>query len=149
LSSREFSSELIPEATLYRLLLTTGAASMALGLTIILYLPVDPWVCAAGAAAWCYTTGREIAVIWFSHKRFSGLRIFADGSAELRTTDGRRLAATIARGSLVLPQWAWLILRLADGRAYLALLRGDARQSKQWRRLQVIWRHLGTAGRSC
>lgn len=146
MSSREFSSELTPDARLYYLLLIAAVTTMWLGLMIILYLPVGRLVCAAGAMVWCYTTGRELAVIWFSYKHFSRLRIFADGSAELGTTGGRWLAATITRGSIVLPGLAWFRLRLADGRWYLALLRGDVRQSQQWRRLQVIWRHLGTTG---
>jgi len=39
---------------------------------------------------------------------------------------------------------AWLVLASPDGRRWLALLQGDSRESEQWRRLQVIWRHMGS-----
>jgi len=127
-------------------LLAAALASMLLGLGMILCLPVDRQVRVAAVVVWSFVAGRESAVIWFSYKHFVWLRIFADGGVELRTTDRRRLSATIVRGSLVLARVAWLRLRLADGRCYLGLVRADVQQSKQWRRLQGIWRHLGTAG---
>jgi hypothetical protein len=103
----------------------------------------------AVALGWCFRAGREIADISTSHKRYSRLRVFADGSVELCAADGEWQAAAIGRGCVVLPTVAWLNLPLSGGGRYRALLRGDARESKQWRRLQVIWRHLGAAGGSC
>lgn len=123
-----------------------GLAAMTLGVSIILSLPIDALLCAAAAIIWCVFTLAEILQLTRMHKRFSSLRVYADGTAELCRTDGAWQAAVITHGSLVLPRVAWLRVRLREGGCYRVLLRGDSRESKQWRRLQVIWRHLGTAG---
>ena len=149
MSSREFSSELTPDIALHRLLLLAAAVTMSLGILVLLSLPIDTLLRGAAVLGWCFVAGREIAHISRSHKRFTCLRVFADGSAELRDRNGQWQAAALGPGCVVLPAVAWLDLPLSGGGRYRALLRGNARQSKQWRRLQVICRHLGTAGGSC
>lgn len=116
-----------------------------LGLLIILALPINAIARAAAAISWCFLAAVDVASLAAMHKRFSRLRIYPDGTAELRQSDGDWQAAVITHGSLVLPGIAWLRLRLRDGGYYRGLVRGSSCESKQWRRLQVIWRHLGTA----
>jgi hypothetical protein len=130
-------------------LLLAALATMALGILLILSLPIDNMLRIAGVIGWCFTAGREIVDISTSHKRYSRLRVFADGSVELCAGDGQRQAAAIGRGCVVLPTVAWLDLSLSGGGRYRAMFRGNTRECKQWRRLQVIWRHLGAAGGSC
>jgi hypothetical protein len=132
-----------------RWLLGAATLTTALGLWVILCLPIGRGFGAIAAVGWCLFGAYQAVDIANLHKRFSRLRIASDGSSEICTTDGQWHAATIGPGCIVLTHLAWLRLRLADGRRYRALLRGEARESKQWRRLQVIWRHLGTTGRSC
>ena len=149
MSSRKFSTELTPEPALCRLLLAAGALALALGACIIAGLPVAVPLRAVAAVLWCLLAGRDLASLAATLGSFSKLRIDADGAALLLAGDGRWQAATLGRGSVVLPRLAWLRLRLADGRSYRALLRGNGRESEQWRRLQVIWRQLGSDARSC
>ena len=149
MSSREFSSELTPDPALNRLLLVAALLTMSLGILIILYLPVDDMLRMAGVLGWSLVAGREIVELASSHKRFTRLRVFADGSVQLLARDGEWQPAAFNRNCVVLSGLAWLNLPLAGGGRYRALLRGDARESKQWRRLQVIWRHLGTKPGSC
>jgi len=143
LSSREFSSELVPDPALQRLLLVAAYFNLILGAIIILPLPVHALLRMVGALCWCFMAGREIRDISYSHKRYSRLRVLADGRVELQDSDDSWKSGTIGRNSVVLPRLAWLNLRLADGGRYRALLRGDAGNNEQWRRLQVICRHLG------
>lgn len=134
---------------LCRLLLAAALLAMLLGAWIIWRMPIAPWLRAAGATIWCLLAARDIIAIARSYKRFRKLRIDADGSAALQDGDGRWQAACLRRGCVVLDRLAWLRLRLEDGRHYRVLVRGDARESQQWRRLQVIWRQLGSDARSC
>jgi hypothetical protein len=149
LSSKEYSSELTPDPVMNRLLLVAALLTTTLGIVTIAHLPTGDLLRVAGVLAWCCVAGYEIVDISSSHKRYSRLRVFADGDVKLRTRDGQWQTAALHRGCIVLSTLAWLNLRLADGGRYRALLRGDALESEQWRRLQVIWRHLGTAGGSC
>lgn len=149
MSSGEFSSELTPDRLLHRLLLAAALLALFLGATIILFLPVNTVLRAIGVFCWCLMAGGDMLQISTLHKRYSRLRVFADGRVELRDSDGRWKPGSIGRGSVVLPKVAWLDLRLAGGGRYRALLRGDASESEQWRRLQVICRHLGTKPGSC
>ena len=146
MSSRTYSSELTPDPVLRGLLLVAAAMTMLLGLLMILCLPIDRFLSVGAAIIWCAITAIEIAAISIAHKRFSGIRVYADGSIELRARDGVWQAATTARGCIVLPKLAWFRVRPAKGPIYRELVRGDSRESEQWRRLQVIWRHLGTVG---
>jgi len=122
---------------------------LLLGATIILSLPVNAPLRTVGVFCWCLTAGVEMLQISILHKRYSRVRVFADGRVELRDSDGCWKPGSIGRGSVVLPKVAWLDLRLVGGGRYRALLRGDASESEQWRRLQVIGRHLGRKPGSC
>ncbi|MGI9272903.1 MAG: hypothetical protein ACR2QT_14090 [Woeseiaceae bacterium] len=149
MSSRTYYCELVPEPSLRRLVLGAGCCSMLLGVFVILGLPVDKYIRAAAVSLWCLIGGAELRLISIAHGHFSRVRILCDGVPELLDRDGVWQAAEMTSGCVVLPRLAWLRLKLANGHSYCELMRGDSRESKQWRRLQVIWRHLGAAGRSC
>ena len=88
-----------------------------------------------------------------AHKRYRSVRIHSDGTAQLLDNSGEWHSATLCKECIVLSTFAWLKLKPAQGGTYCELMRGGARgnsrENQQWRRLQVIWRHLGTVGRSC
>jgi hypothetical protein len=116
-------------------------------------LSIDARLGALGATVWTLQGSIQWRLISSAHKRFRGLRIHCDGVAELLDNGGVWHAAIICKECIVLSTFAWLKLRPVGGGTYFELVRGNARgnssENKQWRRLQVIWRHLGTAGRSC
>ena len=118
---------------------------MLVGFVPILSLPIDIFLCAAAASVWCAVVSAQLGVISSAHKRFTRIRISCGGECELRNKDGEWEAAIIAGGCVVWSQLAWLRLQLPSGRCHLELVSGDVRESEQWRRLQVIWRHLGGA----
>ena len=120
-------------------------AAMAFGLITIISLPIDGLLRAAGSSIWLIAMGAELIVISSAHKRFGRIRMHSDGQVELRDNDGHWHGATIGNGSIVLPKLAWLRIKTASGGRYHELLRRNSMQSEQWRRLQVIWRHLGAA----
>ena len=69
----------------------------------------------------------------------------ADGGIRCRRGPGIWERLELLPGSVVTSGWAWLRLGEAGGPDYAELLRGDMRQSHDWRRFQVIWRHIGAA----
>ncbi len=145
MSSRSYSTDLTPD-TLMRQIVVAGAwAAMSLGLIIIISLPINGLLRAAGVIIWLIVTGAEMILITSAHKRFVRIRLHSDGQVELRDNDGQWQAATLSDGCVVLRRLAWLRLKLATGARYHELLRRNPLQSEQWRRLQVIWRHLGAA----
>ena len=127
-----------------RIVVTAACAAMLLGLVTISGLPVNDSYRAVGAGVWLLVTGAELTVILSAHKRFSRIRLHHDGQVELCDEDGSWHAATMVSGCVVLRGLAWLRLKPAHGARYHELIRGNSRESEQWRRLQVIWRHLGT-----
>ena len=128
-----------------RLLFAATLAAVLLGFLTIFSLPVSEFLRAAAGLVCLLVAGAEWVLISSAHKQYSCIRIHSDGAVELRDKDGNWQAATIASGCVVLQQLAWLRLKPASGGRYYELLRGNSRESKQWRRLQVIWRHLGAA----
>ena len=55
------------------------------------------------------------------------------------------VAGTDSIRDLVADRIGWLHLKTADGKQFAELICGDCRESDDWRRLQVIWRHIGAA----
>jgi hypothetical protein len=98
-----------------------------------------------GVSCWLAMTGVELRDIAAGYKRFTKIRIDDGGVVALQDAGGSWVPARLLHGSIVLPRLAWLRLRAANGCRYGELLRCDPRQSEAWRRLQVLWRHLGGA----
>ena len=145
MSSRIYSTDLTPEPAMRRIVVAAAWAAMILGLITIISLPIDGWLRVAGISIWLIATGAELTVISSAHKRFDRIRLHSDGQVELHDGDGHWRAATIGNGCVVLRKLAWVRLKPATGARYHELLRRNSRESEQWRRLQVIWRHLGAA----
>jgi len=70
------------------------------------------------------------------------LRFLADGTVMIETPGGWQSAGMLP-GSLLLRRAGWVRLRLPGQPAWAEPLRGHCRRSPGWRRLQVIWRHVG------
>ena len=102
------------------------------------------WPISAAAAAVWFAAGLwrawQLAAGW---QATLGYRIAADGSIERLLPGLRSAPATLLPGSVLLPRLAWLIVR-SNGRVSVDLLRGGCRESAEWRRFQVICRHLTT-----
>ena len=128
-----------------RLVLAAAWAAMTLGLITILSLSMDTLLRAAAMSLWGLVGSAELHFIASAQKRFLRIRIFSDGRCELLDHGGQWHSGKLKDACVVLPRQAWLQVQPDSGRCYRELVRGDARENKQWRRLQVIWRHLGAA----
>ena len=129
-----------------RLVLICGWLALVAGAVVCLSTPLAwEWRLSAGSL-WLLVSERELRVMANGHKRYSGVRLDANGDAALLTRGGVWSPATLLAGSLVLPSLAWLRLKDQDGHKRVELLACKCPENKAWRRLQVIWRHLGAGG---
>ena len=146
MSSNAYWACLTPDPRLRILVLTSGCCLIAAGLVVILTLPLDAAVRAAACLFWSVSGYRELRALRRGYRACSAIRLAPGGELTVCSRDGEWLPGTLLAGSVVLRNLAWLRLRTAAGARTLECLRGDARKSEDWRRLQVIWRHIG-AGR--
>lgn len=130
---------------LRRLVLYSGTAAALMGLIVIALMPLEPgWRVGAGLL-WLFFSLRELHATRTAYRYFSSLQLDQAGGVELIRFNGERHSAVLLSSSVVLPGLAWLRFRPPEGLCFGELLCGNCREDQQWRRLQVIWRHLGAA----
>jgi hypothetical protein len=121
----------------------TGFAALAAGVAAVAALPAQPELRLVGALLWAAMGGRDLWLVAARNMRFTSYRIDSQGIVQIRAADGCCITATLCSGSIVLRRAAWLRIRVGNARPHCELIRRDAAENKHWRRLQVIWRHLG------
>ena len=146
MQSTAYYAEFRPDPLLRRVVLWSGGCLGACGLIAIGSLPWPTVLLAAAGALWVGRSGWELLRLHRAWTDCRGLRVSADGCAAIRAADGRWGEATLLDGGILLRRWGWLRLRTSDGTVFAEPLRGRCRNSRDWRRLQVIWRHVGAAG---
>ena len=139
----------ITKIALVSFALATGAGALCCGALAVAALPIGTLAKALAIATWAALGSRDLWLIASGNKRCRRIRLHYDGSIEAWSRDARCVAATLRTGSIVLPVIAWLRLEFEDGGHVGLLLRRKAAKNKDWRRLQVIWRHIGATGISC
>ncbi|NIL93018.1 MAG: hypothetical protein GTO71_00915 [Woeseiaceae bacterium] len=136
----------MPDPQLRRAVLGSGMLAAAGGIAAIMTLPIAwQWQVLAGLG-WCGMSGRDLWLISRANKACDRLRIDEDGVVHVFDRNNCCSAATIESGSVVLRRVAWLRFRTDTGSRHVELIRRNTRKNNEWRRLQVIWRHLGARG---
>ena len=143
MSSNTFSSELTPDPLLRCLVIGTGIAAMAGGVIAIAGLPFAGSWRSLWAVLWTIVACYELKAIADGNRHCQRLRIEQDGSMQITVASGCCIPATLSAGSVVLGSFAWLRFTAENGRRHVELIRRESPGNKDWRRLQVIWRHLG------
>ena len=127
-------------------MLGAGAGLFVLGAVAILTLSIDVRIRLAATGAWSVLLARETWQFVAGFAICRGMRVSADGAISILAGDGREIPARLVPGTVVLQQLAWLRIRTDSGLAYAEPLAGKSTENEAWRRLQVIWRHLGAFG---
>jgi len=143
MSSNTYSASLTPDPWLRIVVLTSGRLLIAAGLVLILTFELDAVFRAAGCLIWIAAGRFELVNLQRGFDACQGIRVDSSGAVTILNNDQEWMPATLQTGSLLLRNLGWLRLRSASGHYFLELVRGNARQSPDWRRLQVIWRHIG------
>lgn len=146
MSSNTYSAYLTPDPWLRIVVLTSGRLLIAAGLVVILTLPLDVAIRGIVCACWAATGRFELQRLQRGFMSCIEIRVGVGGEVFLLNDHGQWLPGTLLTGSIVLRKFGWLRLQSADGLRFAELVRGDARESQNWRRLQVIWRHIGAGG---
>ncbi len=141
MSSSTYSAEIAADEQLRRVVLSVGLALARLGALIIIWLPTSLMGRVPGLIGWFYWSGRELLTYWKVYARWSVFSVAADGTIDVYG-EGRHVAARVLPGSLVLAELAWLRIRADNGDQWGELIAGNHRESEEWRRFQVIFRHL-------
>lgn len=146
LSSNTYSTCLTPDPWLRLVVQASGQLLVSATLVVILTLPLDAALRALGCAV-CLAAGRfELGRLRRGYRLCRAIRVFPGGELEIQGPDGDWTPGTLLSGTIVLQTVGWLRFRTDAAGTFVDIVRGDARESQQWRRLQVIWRHIG-AGR--
>jgi len=141
-SSRAYVAEIRSSATLRRVVIASAALLSMLGLLCLLLMPLAPAWRASAAFLWLASSAREIRKFRQHYITFSHMRFHAGGNVELLRREQAATAAVILPGSVLLGNAGWIRLRSGDAASCAELVSAKTQESKQWRRLQVIWRHL-------
>ena len=149
MSSGAYSAELSCDTALRYVVLSTGALAAFVGMVLILTMPVHASLRLLGCCAWLLMSGLELYRMRCAYARFLKLRITACGDAWVRDRHGDWQAARLLYGSVLLRNVGWIRLVTRDGTRLAEPLRGHCRRSAGWRRLQVVWRHIGAVPVSC
>jgi len=123
--------------------MATGIAAAVGGIVAIAGLPFAGTWRILGAVIWSVASVVELSLVAKGHSNCQSLRIEQDGNMQIRMTNGCCMPATLSAGSAVLGAFAWLRFTAENGRRHVELFRRESPGNKDWRRLQVIWRHLG------
>lgn len=143
MSSGRFSAELHPDTQLRRIVLLSGAGFALLGVALIMTLPLHPAVLIAGSIGWLLCCARELVVACRGFANWHRVRISVGGEVLLLDAEGAWHPARLLSGSVLLRRVGWILFETSHGRRCAELVRGRCRESDDWRRLQVIWRHIG------
>ena len=146
MSSNRYSSTLKPDPWLRILVLSSGRLLIAAGLVLILILDIAAGLRALAGVLWIVAGRHELRVLQRGFDALLAIRLYSDGSVAVLNNHKEWQPGECESGCIVLQKLVWLRLRTADGARFTELLCGDARRDHDWRRLQVIWRHIG-AGR--
>ena len=144
MSSIAFVAELKPDSQLRRWFFSSALLLCGVGIWTVSNLAISAELRWLGGAAWAFAVLARGGLMLAAQLRYPIIRIHADGSVLLQNADGDWCSATMSGNCVILADFAWLDLLLADNARYSVLVRGKSRESQQWRRLQVIWRHMGS-----
>ena len=143
MSSNSYSACLTPDPWLRIVVAISGCLLIAVGLTLILVLGIGVALRSVGCLVW-------LAIGWFDLRRLEqgfdthkAIRFDSNGETFILDNDENWVPARLLTGSILTRKLGWIRLKDQSGQVFLELIRGDARQSQNWRRLQVIWRHIG------
>ena len=143
MSSNSYSACLAPDPWLRIVVSISGRLLIAAGLALLLVLAIDELLKAVSCIVWILIGRFELRRLEGGFETCRAIRIESSGDAMILNSEENWVPARLLTGSVLLRRLAWIRLQDQSGRIFLELISGDARQSQNWRRLQVIWRHIG------
>ncbi len=141
-SSAPYSATLRADPLGRRVVVGSGTLFGVSGLVVVAVLPIGiGWVVLV-AVAWSAFCATELLILVRAYRACVAVTLHADGSVEIERTDGVHGSGRLLPGSVVLRRWAWLRIGLPAAPAWAEPLGSRRQDREQWRRFQVICRHL-------
>jgi hypothetical protein len=137
-----YSATLLVDRRLRAGVLGSGVVFLAAGVAVITGLPLAPALRACTIAAWSAGLAYEL---WYTAQAFRStlaVVIYPDGGLELLRADDSRASGRLATGSMPLARYAWLRVAVPGRRSWGEPFDSRTQDREQWRRFQVICRHL-------
>lgn len=141
--SNAYFAELRPDPQLRRIVQWSAAAVALAGVAVIAGLEAPLALRLGGGALWLVIVAAQLRELRRGWARCRALRVHADGRVTVLGRDGRWSPGTLEPDGVLLRRWGWIRLSASPGRPFAEPLRGSCRESREWRRLQVVWRHVG------
>ena len=141
--STEYSAEISPDPYLRRIVLVSGMLLALAGNLLIVFLPLAGTLRAFGVILWSFLTLRELVLLRRAWAGCIALKFVANGEVEILGRDLEWRQAQLVSGSILLRSTGWLRVKTTAGHVFAELVRADRQQCRDWRHLQVIWRHIG------
>lgn len=123
----------------------SGLCFTVAGVVLIMTMPLGVLPRMAAAGAWVLANGYDLDRQRRAYRRYHGLRLDSEGRVELRNRHGEWREARLLSGSVLIRRFGWIRLRDERGKVFAEPVRGRCRESRDWRRLQVLWRHVGAS----
>jgi len=142
-SSTEYSAEISPDPYLRSLVLVSGVLLAVAGNLLIVFLPLAITLRVVGVALWSFFALRELIYLRRAWAGCIALKFVANGEVEILGRDLEWRPAQLVSGSILLRSMGWLRVKSTAGPVVAELVRADRQQRRDWRHLQVIWRHVG------
>ena len=145
-SSSTYSARIIPDRALRACVFGVMATCGLAGVWVIAGLPWSPVVRMLGVA-WAASLVADGFRLGRGYSDARSYVVRADGDADVISPDGPACRARLAAGTTVYAGFAWLRFERPGGGSWGELVRrpsddGKHLKNKDWRRLQVICRHL-------
>lgn len=141
--STEYSAEISPDPCLRRVVLASGIVLALAGNLLIVFMPLPIALRVFGVALWSFATLRELVLLRRAWAGCIALRFVANGEVQILGADLEWRPAQLVSGSILLRSMGWLRVKSTAGPVVAELVRADRQQRRDWRHLQVIWRHVG------
>ena len=141
MSSFKFAARLRVSRALRQLVLASGGFLTLSGIAMILTWPVDAGWRMLLALAWGVCGCWKLAQLRRAYMSYGYIEVGTGDMVRLHGEQDATVAAELLPGSVLLEHLGWLRLRTPAGVRIAELVYGNPRKNKDWRRLQVIWRH--------
>ena len=123
--------------------MVAGVLLALAGNILIVTLPLAISTRVFWMAVWTFSTLRELVLLRRAWAGCFALKFVASGEIKLLGPDHEWRPAELCSGSILLRSIGWLRVKTAAGHVFAELVCADRQQRRDWRHLQVIWRHVG------
>lgn len=143
MSSNAYFAELRPDPALRRFVQWASGGVALAGAAVIAGLEAPFALRLGGTVLWLAILAWQLRALRRGWSNCTAFRVHADGAVAVLGPDGEWSPGRLEPDGVLLRRWGWIRLRAGSGPSFAEPLRGSCRASREWRRLQVVWRHIG------